>query len=313
LWLAVLVLAAPLATGGCSGDTLAGIPPAPAHAAGPAPAVVNEASAAELVHWDEKWRAIQARPESVALPDHWRVCEIKFRFRIYRDLFRCLDLIGARSDRDAREQQYGPVIIGWMRAEAYAELGQPVEALKWSESSWAALPQKYRDGSAIFDAGNNPLRVLTPVGALVGSLVFHDDFEAVAVEAGGSDWSDEGHGYELRQIGRHNPAGMDLRPQAIAMNLAAERALLHQQLGEYDQATAALQDLHQWRDRIPFISANKFAITASVLSLGPLFAIGNYAGVVNTYEQLAYMARIEQGEKTYHAILTLGPVIWATR
>jgi CHAT domain-containing protein/tetratricopeptide (TPR) repeat protein len=304
LWLAA-VLATPWFVAGCNGDSLAGIPPA-THSASTAAASAGDAPPPGLVQWDEKWRAIQARPESVALADHWRICEIKFRYRVYRDLFRCLDLIESRSDKDTREQRYAPVIIGWMRAEAYAELGQPVEALKWSESGWAALPANYRDGTAVYDAGNNPLDKLALVGAVLGAMIFHDDFEAVAVEAGGSNWSDEGHGYSLHEVGRHNPAGLDLRPQAISMNLAAERALLHQQLGEYDQATAALQDLHKWRDGFILFRANHFEMTASVLSLGPLFAMGNYAGVVKTYEGLAYMARMEQTGRAIGAVTSLG-------
>jgi tetratricopeptide (TPR) repeat protein len=297
-WLAVSLL-----LGGCSSSELAGIPAAPP-AGSASVASSHDAPPAELALWNEKWRQVQARPESVALGDHWRVCEIKFRFRVYRDLFRCLDLIDARTDLDARERRYAPVITDWMRAEAYAELGQPVEALRSSEAGWAALPRKYQDGSAIYDAGTNPLQMLTPIGALVGKI---DDFEAVAVEAGGSNWSDEGRGISVRQVGRHNPAGLDLRPQAIAMNLAAERALLHQQIGEIDQAKAALQDLRKWEDPvIPIAPTNFFELTASALSLGPMFALGNYTEVVKTYAELTHLARMEQAGRTMGFITTLG-------
>ena len=116
--LAAVALTAPLVVAGCNGDSLAGIPSAPTQATSAGAGVPPPP---ELAQWDEKWRAIQTRPQSVALADHWRVCEIKFRYRIYRDLFLCLDLIEQRSDKDAREQRYAPVIVDWMRAEAYAE------------------------------------------------------------------------------------------------------------------------------------------------------------------------------------------------
>src|SRR5579859_5388493 len=171
------VLVSPLVTAGCGGGGLAGIPSA-AQSGTSAPAVVRDVPSGELAQWDLRWRAIQVRPESTSLADHWRVCEIKFRFRIYRDLFRCLDLIEARSDKDARELRFAPVIVGWMRTEAYAELGEPVEALKRGEAAWAALPKNYRDGTAVFDAGANPVRRFVPiVGAIIGAAIFHDDFE----------------------------------------------------------------------------------------------------------------------------------------
>lgn len=304
---------------GCAGDRLVGIPPAEEHAGAPAAsartapdAAAASATAADLRPWDDKWRQIQVSPLSVSLSDHWRVCEIKFRFRIYSDLFRCLDLIETRSDKDERQQRYAPVIIGWMRADAYAELGQSAEALRWAESGWQALPQPYRDGSAVYDSGANPIRSISAVagligvvGVIIGDIAYHDDFEAVAVEAGGSDWSGEGHGYSVRQVGRHNPAGLDIRPQAIAMNLAAERALLHQQLGDTERAKAALQDLHKWKDRA-IIQGNSFELSASVLSLGPLFAIGDYAAVVKDYENLARMAQSEATGRAIGFVTTLG-------
>jgi CHAT domain-containing protein len=317
-WLLAAVCAALLLMSGCAGDRLVGIPPAegvagvPASSARTASDAAAASAAADLRPWDDKWRQIQANPLSVSLADHWRACEIKFRFRIYRDLFRCLDLIEARSDKNERQRRYAPVIIGWMRADAYAELGQSAEALRWAESGWQALPQQYRDGSAVYDRGANPIRSISAVagligvvGVIIGDIAYHDDFEAVAVEAGGSDWSGEGHGYSVRQVGRHNPAGLDMRPQAIAMKLAAERALLHQQLGDTELARVALQDLHKWRDRA-IIQKNLFELTASVLSLGPLFAIGDYADVVKDYEHLAYMAQSEATGRAVGFVTSLG-------
>jgi CHAT domain-containing protein/tetratricopeptide (TPR) repeat protein len=304
LWL-VSALVAPLLLGGCNGDSLAGIPSAAANDT--SAAAVSSAVPAGLAQWDDKWRSIEVRPTSVALTDHWRVCEIKFRFRVYRDLFRCLDLIEARSDKDAREQRYAPVIIDWMRAEAYAELDEPIEALRWADSGWQALPESYQNGSAVYDRRANPLKMLpipVPIGTIIGNLVYLDDFEAVAIEAGGSYWSGEGYGASPSLVGRHNPAGLDLRPQAIAMSLAAMRAIMHEQLGDTQLANVALRDLHKWKDSL--VQANEFEITVSALSLGPSFAVGDYAGVVKDYEDLANQARREQSISTIGYITTLG-------
>lgn len=319
-WMAVAA-AGLLAISGCAVDPgkLVGLPQARVQAATPdsrtGPATgqaANDATTVDHKLWDDKWRQIQARPESVPISDHWRVCEIKFRFRVYGDLFRCLDLIETRLDRDQREQRYAPVIVGWMRADAYAELGQPTEALKWAESGWAALPPKYRDGSAVYDSGANPLTrgiiggvVGVMVGAVAGNLIFHDDFEAVAIEAGGAAWSGEGKGVSLREIGRHNSAGLDLRPQAVAMNLAAERAVLHQQLGDHAAAAEALGDLQRWTDT-PIIQANKFGPAVSMLSLGPEFAMGNYAEVVRSYEDLQRMAQVQEAGRSIGFVTSMG-------
>lgn len=312
-WL--IAAAAFLLVGGCTANSLVGIPAAPERAdrpaagAGPVPtAAPPRSSSAELVPWDDKWRKIQAKPESVALGDHWRVCEIKFRFRIYRDLFLCLDMVEARSDMSPSQRQYAPVMIGWMRAGAYAELGQTPEALKWAESGWRALPQKYRDASAVSDSRSRDLwsgfGVVGSLVQVVRLLAGDDDFAAVAIEAGGSRWSSDPTG--IFSIGLDNPAGLDMRPQAIAMNLAAERAMLHQQLGETEQARAALHDLDKWKGAATIFESNRFEAAASALSLGALFAMGDYAGVVRNYDDVAREFRGLEFGRTVNFVTTAG-------
>jgi CHAT domain-containing protein len=309
----LIAIAVPLLSG-CTGsaDQLVGFQPAVEHSEGPSGAMdsqpVGQGAVPDLSSWDNKWRQIQIQPESVALSDHWRVCEIKFRFRIYRDLFRCLDLIEARSGENSRERRYVPVIVSWLRAAAYAELGQSTEALRWGEIGWHALPEPYRDGTAVYDREDNPLQKIPIIrigGAILGGIVYRDDFEAVAIEAGGSYWSGEGHGYSVWEVGRHNPAGLDMRPQAIAMNLAALRALLYQRLGDIKLAKAALQDLRKWKGGSIF-QTNSFDLVASAASLGPLFAIGDYAAVVKNYEELASEAQSEESGRKIGYITTLG-------
>jgi len=101
-----------------------------------------------LSEWDTRWQLIQIAPEKVSLSDHWRVCGLKFRFRNYRELFACLDLIEqrvAKLDEKAPQRRYAPVLDGWMRASAYAELREDEEAVKSAESAWTALPDDYRE------------------------------------------------------------------------------------------------------------------------------------------------------------------------
>jgi CHAT domain-containing protein len=245
---------------------------------------LHEGAAVDLGEWNGKWRALQDAPETVSLGDHWRVCEIKFRFRIYGDLFRCLELIEARVsrlDENAPPRRYAPVLTGWMRATAYAELGQTAEAVKWAETAWNALPQEYHDVSRVFHRGRSLI-------SLVGQVLMPNerDFAGVAIEAGGSEQGPEGR-IDLSP-GQNNPAGLDLRPQAIAMDLAAARVSLHQQLGDTQQAQAAQQDLNKWRDASTgFPSFAEFQGDVSVISMAPLFAKGDYAAVIKNYQEWA--------------------------
>jgi CHAT domain-containing protein len=242
---------------------------------------LHEGAAVDLGEWNGKWRVLQDAPEKVSLGDHWRVCEIKFRFRIYGDLFRCLELIEARVsrlDENAPPRRYAPVLAGWMRATAYADLGQTAEAVKWADIAWNALPQEYHDVSRVF---HKPQALDLP--SLVGQILMPNehDFAGVAIEAGGSEqvpgaWVDPR---------KNNPAALDLRPQAIAMDLAAARVSLHQQLGETQQAQAAQQDLNKWRDASKgFLGPAEFQDDVNVISMAPLFAKGDYAAVAKNYE-----------------------------
>jgi CHAT domain-containing protein len=89
------------------------------------------------------------------------------------------------------------------------------------------------------------------------------------------------------------------------MNLAAERAVLHQQFGDHAAAAEALADLRRWRDR-PIIQSNQFGPAVSMLSLGPLFALGNYAEVVRSYEDLQRMAEVQEAGRSIGFVTSLG-------
>jgi len=45
--------------------------------------------------WEDMRGRILIKPDTVPMDAHWRVCGLKYRFRNYGELFRCLDLIEA--------------------------------------------------------------------------------------------------------------------------------------------------------------------------------------------------------------------------
>lgn len=247
--------------------------------------------------WDLKWQQLQRAPDSLPLADHWRVCGLKFRFRNYSELFRCLDLIEARTARlgeSTPEHRYAPVLVGWMRSAADAELGETDEALKWAELAWATLPRAYHDVTGIVYECGDATTLLTGIPC---ALTQRNDFAAVALEAGGTKWGPEVTGQFASRgrpkgdvtasTGRNNPAGLDLRPQAIAMSLAAQRSVLNAARGDMARARAALADLQRWADaRAGWNGGFYFTNQAWELAIGPLYVMGDYGGVVATYERL---------------------------
>ena len=234
---------------------------------------------AGLDKWSQKWLEIQGSTDSVDWIDHFRVCAIKYRYRNYSELFRCLDLFEAKVARGRRikhieiVRQTSPVLTGWMRATAYAELGEPQIALQWAESAWNALPEDYRQTRQSFFGGQA-----------------RGDFTWVAESVAGSS----AFVADDSRLGRDNPAGLDLAAETIAMSLAAQRSLLYQQFGETAQAKAALEQLRKWEDLrkkdsftglIP--TSAPYAAKAKMLSVGPLSAMGEYARAVKAYEDAA--------------------------
>src|SRR5262249_31583954 len=105
--------------------------------------------------WEVRWQQIQEPSDKVLWTDHFHVCGLKYRYRNYDQLFRCLDLLdakiaagGSRVPYADLVQRSAPVFIGWLRASAYAELGETDVALKWANSSWTGLPEAYRDAAS---------------------------------------------------------------------------------------------------------------------------------------------------------------------
>lgn len=228
----------------------------------------------EFDQWNEKWRLIESSSDSVGWVDHLRVCGIKFRYRNYDELFRCLDLFevkvatGNGIAHVDLVRQVTPVITGWMRSSAYSELGEPDAALRSAETAWNAMPEDYRKTRQAFFGGQA-----------------RGDFTWVAEQMGGSSWQDDDP-----RMRRDNPAGLDVSAEAIAMNLAAQRSLLYQHLARPQDAKAALAELLKWGDIRNKDSFTGFIPTsapyktkAQLLSMGPLFAMGEYDQVVKAY------------------------------
>jgi CHAT domain-containing protein len=270
-------------------------------------AQASKAANADFEIWDAKWRQIQSADDKVDWIDHFRVCAIKFRYRNYGELFRCLDLFEAKVARgDIKKIKHvsleelrkslrtvTPALTGWMRTSAYAELGEPELALHWAEKAWSALPEEYRQTKQSWMGGQ-----------------VQDTFSGIAVTIGGSTMRDE----EMTFWGRDNPAGLDVRGETIAMSLAAQRALLYARAGETDKARAALEDLHRWealrlKDSVLMLipTSAPYKSQAQLLAIGALFALGEYARVVKTYEDaLAVAAR----KRHFHQFRTMLTYLW---
>ena len=247
----------------------------------------NSKAKAALEPWDEKWREIQSPADTVNWIDHFQVCAIKYRYRNYDELFRCLDLFEAKVAQGGKRvyknaghaelaRQVTPVVTGWLRSSAYADLGEPDVALQWAESAWNAMPEDYRKTRQSFWVGGQAQSEYMSVTTVLG-------------------------GYSMRlsradesSLGRENPAGLDMRPETIAMSLAAQRSLLYQQRGTPDEAIGALRELQKWQDLKNkdaitglFPTSSAYKTRVQILSIGPLFSMGEYAQVVKAYEEAA--------------------------
>lgn len=258
--------------------------------------------------WELAWQRIQAPSDTVGWVEHFRVCGLKYRFRNYDHLFRCLDLFEAKLEKNEPPiedidwvRPAAPVLTGWMRAAAYGELGEPEVALKWVESAWQALPEAYRT-----------------VDSSVMSPIFSEknprgNFVHTAMSAGGGWQAYEsaiGAVKMTSRVGRDNPAALDMNPENIAMTLAAQRSLLYQHLGDAQKAQAALAELRRWEEVRQKDFLTLFVPTqrvhrpkAMLLSMGPLFSMGEYGRVVGIYDEVS--SKIESQRQREAAIDTV--------
>ena len=253
----------------------------------------NDAALRKADQWELRWQQIQSPSDRVTWTDHFNVCGLKYRFRNYEQLLLCLDLLDAKIAAGIRVEKIDlvrsgiPVMTGYLRASAYAELGEPDTALKWAESASAALPQSFRSGNTIWTKRN-----------ILGDPVTASDqdgiwFVAATLGSWGIGINDSTTESVIMHEGRNNPAALDLRPWVVAMSLAVQRALLYQRQGESAKAAAALNDLKHWEDMrwpggwglIPS-KIRPFKGKAQLLSVGPLYAQGQYQQVVYYYDAL---------------------------
>ena len=256
--------------------------------------------------WELKWQQIESPADSVEWTDHLQVCGLKYRFREYDQFFRCLDLLdtkvaagGERVPKTPWVQQGAPVMTGWLRASAYAELGEPETALKWAESAWAALPPAFRAAdSSITGTGGFDCMFVSVA----------EDVKAIDYVGGSLGGGEVGmlppEMQEMRRQGRNNPAALNFGPATVTMSLAVQRTLLYQRLGERDKADAAYADLMRWKNLKDHCTSIKpYVGIAQLLSLGPMYARGDYQGVIAIYEPLAQKVRsMRQQERATAAV-----------
>lgn len=257
----------------------------------------NDSAQRRADDWESKWQQIQKPGDTVQWTDHFHVCGLKYRFRNYDQFFRCLDLLdakiaagGPRVPKPELVRAGAPVMIGWLRATAYAELGEPETALKWAESAWSALPEAFRVADSRVTVsgyfGGVP-KDLMPIYWVAGSL-----------GSGGFGMGVTEVEEDVLREGRNNPEAFDFRVPMVTMALAVQRSLLYRRLGRMQDAQAAFADLKRWEDAHwigPGFAGfghktskiRPFVGEAQLLSIGPLFAEGDYDSVVFYYEALA--------------------------
>ena len=272
---------------GCAAQPEMGRPLTPDRGAVGAPAPRPTAPAQhtkERENWDQVWREIDADPTRVDWITHYQACTIQFRYRRYDALFRCADsfdhrvqmMAAGQADADSLKR-YAPVLTGWLRASAYAELGSPEVALQWAASSWDALPDYFRTATQSGDQRRG--YEFSTLCDRVTGVTRLTRFMPSAVRA---------------QDTRYNPAALDLSAASIAMNLAAERATALATLGRSTEARAALDVLREWQTATVFepkmafvfvysLHDTPFKVRAELLTIGPLFALHDYSGVVAAY------------------------------
>jgi CHAT domain-containing protein len=234
----------------------------------------------ELAKWNAAWDRLRQQWQAVSPADHWRVCGIKFRFRMYRDLFQCLDLMDQRIDAlpaEAPERKAGPIISNWMRSFAYLELGQDEAALNAANKAWELLPQGYREVSkSVVKECHN--------AAAFGLFCQPTAFQQVAIEAGGT-YIGETKVSEGETVGYNNPAGLDLSSQGIAIALAAQRGTILAYRGDRPAAQEMADYINKWThlgrmSEVGWASLEKVPRQLAGLQ----FALGDYEGVLQSYK-----------------------------
>ena len=191
-----------------------------------------------------------------------------------------------------------PIVTGWLRASAYAELGEPEIALKWADAAWAALPENFRKADASITKFSRMGEPAPPY------------FVAASLGSGGIGATPTDMEEGIFKEGRNNPAALDLRAPMVAMALCVQRALLNDRLGNTAKADAAIADLERFEavrlqggmGLMPS-KIKPFKGYAQLLSIGPSFERGDYGRVVLYYEVLARkVGKQRRHERTMNAL-----------
>ena len=180
-----------------------------------------------------------------------------------------------------------------MRSVTYGELGQNDEALAAANRAWVGLPQDYREVTKV---------VTECLGVSVFSSCKPTAFQQAAIEAGGTKFGD--FNLTSETTGFNNPAGLDMRPQTIAISIAAQRSLLYARAGDTANARSALPDLNKWMQR-----ARGFSQIVFRQCTGPQFALGDYPAVIKAYHWIHLNQSLSSFTKsvaTLNSVLYLG-------
>lgn len=235
---------------------------------------------------DAVWQRIQKGDSGLAILDYWNVCGIKYRTRIYKDLFTCLDRVEERVFREAQSfrsgnaprakpsisdysqltdtatnrvedsvetlEKFVPFYTNWMRAEAFVELGQLQEA---RESAKAALkvvsptPDVRRMNWACIEFGG-----FFPFGSQNTGLIC-----------------------------RNNPAGVDFDYQVIRMRLLAQMGLVNALLGDTQEAENYVAEIGRMFN---LRGARPYGTMARLQATIPLFALKKYDEVARIHQEV---------------------------
>jgi hypothetical protein len=279
---------------------------APAPSATPSGGEYRDAKAGQRAdEWELRWQQIQGPSDNVLWSDHFHVCGLKYRYRNYDQLFHCLDLLdakiaagGSRVPKADVVRSGAPIMTGWLRASAYAELGEPEIALKWADAAWAALPENFRKADSSITKFSRMSQPAPPY------------YVAAALGSGGIGATPTDMEEGIFKEGRNNPAALDLRAPMVAMALCVQRALLNDRLGNTAKADTAIEDLERFEavrltggmGLMPS-KIKPFKGYAQLLSIGPSFERGDYRRVVLYYEVLARkVGQQRRHERTMNAL-----------
>lgn len=235
---------------------------------------------------DTAWEKIEQGAPDLSVFDHWSVCGIKFRTRVYADLFTCLDSVEQRVGREASDlrkektsvvpvgddylriaeklaaaedsEKFVQVFTNWMRSEGYVELGQLREARDAANTALKLIPSNPRDLAGVCKAFGGVI----PLGSQTLGLSC-----------------------------RNNPAGIDFDPATVRIRLLAELGLVNALLGDITEAERNIAEL---KKPVRASGVRPYAEIARLQTTVPLFALGRYEEVASIQDEIQRTSRYKQ-------------------